>query len=618
MNKWILLAVMVLLVVLSQYFLLGGALTLGFKPDDWILYFSYKLLGPHPLSKIITVWSERGIYTSYQVYYMGLLDSLVGLNYQAFQYINLTFKILATLSLYPLTLILFKRKMLSFLAVLLFAIAPSAVGPLEFVVKGSDYLAIIWMNFFLSVYYLITVNKLSGLKYYFLLFFLFVLSLTFSPIRIFPLIVIPALVEIFLVLKHFDRTAAKRSFTRLVLLYWPFIILILYSPISVLGDAKGPFGVVEAILKGNWFNILAPFSGIGYLFITNDFWGKIFGSIITVNFKNYLYFLAGGPTIICAIFTAILAWSRIPEKKLLFFIITSSLNFIAQLLFFFIAFYHLQNPEVIKPHYDSSNLYSVIFGGYILIVGFMTFIYWLKWGGNNRVLSSIWIGSVFLFIFIFLTWFFAPVGTGFDATSYYLVVASTGYSITVAAFLVSFYDRLKLSRLKIVAFVSFLIIMPIFIMNNQEISQRFSGLNEYGRGAKGQIMMQEEAKRVLQNYKEGDSILVYFDTSDITDGPFYSEGFLTSFPFFMHFRENKLMDGCIGVIYENEKMLELRKLVQVKGETKGFGYPALCVNGQKGGIKSLFFTPDQFYAFKIEDKKLIEIKENVLKQLNIN
>lgn len=609
------LLILVSLVIFSQYYLFHDSLTLGFKPDDWILYFSYKLLGSDPLSKIISVWSERGIYTTYQVYYMGLLDSLVGLNYQAFHLINLTFKILATLSLYPLVQILFKRKLFSFLAVLLFSIAPSAVGPLEFVVKGSDYLAIVWMNLFLIVYYLIIKNRFVGSKYYFLFFLLFILALVFSPIRIFPLIAIPPLIEAFLILRHFDWPTVKKSFIRLMLLYWPFVILILYSPTQVLGDAKGSFGVFESVLKGNWFYVLAPVSGIGYTFISNDYWGKIFGLPITDNFNNYLLFLSGGPTVILGMLTLLITWSRILKQKLLFFILTVLLNFIFQVIIFFVAFHHLSVPSL-ELQYDQTSLYSVVFGGYILIVGFTVFLNWLKWGRNDRVLAAFWVGPAFLFIFVFLTWAFAPLGTGFNSTSYYLVVASIGYSIMLAAILVSIYDKIN-SRVKLLAFLTFIILIPIFGMNSYEIRQKFSGFNRDGRGAAGQKIMQEEAKRVLQYYQEGESALIYFDTSDITNGPFYSEGFLTSFPFFMHFRENKLMDGCIGVIYEDDKMVELRKLVQTRGEKRGFDHPALCVEGQKGGFKNLFFTIDQFYAFQVKDKKLFDIKENVLEQLNI-
>lgn len=613
----VLLTFLIVTVVTSNYYLLSDSLTLGFKPDDWILFFSYKALGTNPLSQIASVWAERGIYTTYQVYYMGFLDSLFGLNYYSFHFVNLIFKIVATISLYPLILVLFKNKLLAVLSVILFAISHSTVGPLELVVKGSDYLAIIWMNLFLLIYYLIIVNKLVGLKYHFLLFILFILSLAFSPIRIFPLVVIPPLVEIFLILKHFDWAVMKKSLIRLAVLYWPFVILILYSPISVLGDAKGLFGVFDAVLKGNWFYVLAPISGIGHTFIANDFWGKIFGLLTTDKFNHYLLFLSGGPTVICGVLTLLLSWSRILKQKLLFFILTSLLNFIVQILFFFVAFHHLQVPAIVKANYDPSNLYSVIFGGYILVVGFMIFLNWLKWD-RDRILASLWIGSAFLFIFTFLTWLFAPLGTGFNATSYYLVVASIGSSLMVAAFLVSVYDKLKFSRTKLLAFLPFLILILIFGMSSYEIRQRFSGLNKDGRGAAGQIIMQEEARRVLKDYKVGDFILVYFDTSDIGgNGSFYSEGFLTSFPFFMHFRNNRIADGCIGVIFEDSNMVELRKLVQDKNGIKGFNYQGLCVTEGKSSLRTLFFTRDHFYAFKIKDRKLIDIKESVLNRLYI-
>ena len=202
----VLLALLIVTVAISNYYLLSDSLTLGFKPDDWILYFSYKALGTNPLSQIVSVWAERGIYTTYQVYYMGFLDSLFGLNYYSFHFVNLIFKIVATISLYPLILVLSKNKLLAVLSVILFAISHSTVGPLELVVKGSDYLAIIWMNLFLIVYYLIIVDKLVGLKYHLLLFILFILSLAFSPIRIFPLIVIPPMVEIFLIAATISST----------------------------------------------------------------------------------------------------------------------------------------------------------------------------------------------------------------------------------------------------------------------------------------------------------------------------------------------------------------------------------------------------------------------------
>lgn len=600
---------LILAIFISQYYLLSDSLTLGFKPDDWILYFSYKLLGPDPLSKIISVWSERGIYTTYQVYYMGFLDSLVGFNYQAFHHINLIFKILATLSLYPLVQVLFRRKLLSFLAVLLFSIAPSAVGPLEFVVKGSDYLAIIWMNLFLLVYHLMISNKLKGWKYYFLLFVLLILSIAFSPIRIFPIMAVPLLVEAFLIFRYFNSDIIKKSFIRLSVLYLPFIFFLIHFQISLFGNSYGPVGILDQVLRGHWNLLLAPISGIGFSFIPDDFGAKIFGSIRTDTFQNYLYFTLGGPLVICGVLTATVVWSKISRGKLLFFILSTLLNFLFQILIFFFAFNNLKVP--------TSNPYTVIFGGYILILGSMIFLNWLKWGRSDRVLAAIWIGSAILLIFVFLTWAFAPLGTVFSGTSYYLVVASIGYSIMLAAFLVSIYDKLRSSRVKLLAFLTFLILVPIFGISSHTIRERFSSFNTDGLGAAGQIVMQQEARRVMKDLKVEDSALVYFDTSEISGhGPFYSEGFLTPFPVFMHFRENKIVDGCIGIIYEDSNLVELRKLVNVQNGITGFDYLSVCVSGGKSVVKNIFFTAKDFYAFKIKDKKLVDIKGSVLNRLN--
>ncbi len=620
----IIIFVLIPLVSILQYYLLSNSLTLGFKPDDWILYFTYKALGSNPLSNLPAVWAERGLYTTYQVYYMGLLDSLFSLNYFAFHLSNLILKIVATLGLYPLILIIFKKRLLAVLTVILFSISPSAVGPLEFVVKGSDYLAIIFMEGFLLIYYLLISGKLSGWKYYFLLFIFFIFSFSSSPIRMFPLLVIPLLIESFLILKNLSRNTIKHSLKRLLVLYFPFIAAFIFlSNVSLIGDAYAPARILKKVLEGNLYLILAPFSGIGYLFITNDYVGKIFGLISTDNFRDYLTFILGGPTVILGLITILVSWSLIAKGKLIFIILTSILNFLVQILFFFISTYHFRFSSL-NVNYDFTNLYSVIFGGYILTVGVMAFLFSLKHeGSQNKLLASFWVGSAFLFIFTFFTWAFAPLGTGFNSTSYYLVVASIGSSLMTATLLVAVYNKIKYSRIRslvnLVSLILILILILIFVTGSKEIRLRYSSLNRDGRGAWGQIILQKEARRVLTKYKEGDSALFYFDTSGIVGyGPFYSEGFLVSFPLFMLFQRGKVIDGCIGIIYEDNKMLVLKNSFQVQNGIKGFYYQTLCVKNGKMGVVNLFFTPDNFYALKIKDKKLIDIKEIVLDKLNID
>lgn len=616
---------LILIVIISQYYLLHDTLTLGFKPDDWILYISYKLLGSNSLAKISSVWAERGLYTTYQVYYIGLLDSLFGLNYNLFHWANLTFKMAATVSLYPLVRLISKNSLLAFLSVIFFAVSHTTVGPLEFVVKGSDDIAIFWMNLFLIVYYLIISDKLAGFKHHLLLLALFILSIALSPIRLFPLLVIPPIIEIFLMINNFNADSFKKSLIRLLVLYSIFILFYFSTTaVSLYGNAYGPVGIFKKIAEGNWYMLLMPFSGIGYTFVTDDYWDAMFGTIDADTLNSYLFFLLGGPTIICGILTALLAWSLIKKHKMLFFISTLFSNFLFQVLIYFIAFNHRNLPNI-KNDFDTTIIYSVIFGAYVVIIGLAVFISWLKRETDFGLAAPFWMGSFFVFIFTSLTWVFAPLGTLFSSTSYYLVVASVGSAIMLAAFLVSIFNKLKdffynrpiLGKFGFLIYILFLSLIPIFAMSSREIRQKFILLNKDGLGVSGQIIMQTEARRVIRDFKQGDQALVFFDTSDITGfGPFYSEGFLTSFPYFMLLKDDKIIEGCIGIIYEDNKMIELRKSVNAQNGIKGFNYRALCVNRGKSDISNLFFSSDQFYAFKIENRKLVDIKESVLDQLS--
>ncbi len=48
-------------------------------------------MGPDPLSKIAEVWKDKGVYTTHAIYYIGVLHSLVGLNFYAFKLKNKDF-----------------------------------------------------------------------------------------------------------------------------------------------------------------------------------------------------------------------------------------------------------------------------------------------------------------------------------------------------------------------------------------------------------------------------------------------------------------------------------------------------------------------------------------------
>lgn len=601
-----------------QFDLLKPALEIGFTPDDWSLYFGQRLLGENPVSKLAQVWNERGAYTTYQVYYISLLEAIVGFNYRSLQTINIVFRILAIFSLYPLILVVFKRGMLAFLASFLFAISFSSVGPLEFVVKGSDYLAIFFMNIFLIIYYLILTEKLKNKIWLAVSLVLLILTLAFSTIRLYPLLLIIPLIEIYLMIRNRNLEDIRKSFTRLLLFYSPFIALMIYSPGSILGNLQSPFDILDKITQGNWHLLLYSFSGMGSTFIVKEYWAKIFGTLSVDSLKDYLFFILGGPIVIYGLLTVIVAILR-SKKSWYFFLFVISLNSTLEIIIFFIATHYRNLPAVSKMPYEPTGLYSVLFGVYILVLGFTLFLEYLRNKTGNILLKALWIGPAFLFIFTFATWVFAPLGSGF--AGYYLVVATIGANIFTAALLVSIYDFGEHIKFRLLRFfpsmLVFLFISAIFLMNQKEIAVFFNYLNSNGRSASGQIMIQSKFREKVKDLDLSKPSLFYFDTSDIPDeGRFYTESFLSGFPFWMHFEGNQLVDRCLEVLYYNEHKQLLQHIKEENGQ-KGFFYRSLCIENGKGFYKELLYKRENFFAFKLKNRDFIDIKEAVLKELGL-
>ncbi|MEK7616901.1 MAG: hypothetical protein AAB414_02515 [Patescibacteria group bacterium] len=614
----IILLILGIIVVTLQFTILELALKIGFKPDDWILYFTYKSLGSNPLSEITKVWAERGIYTTYQVYYMGMLEALVGFDYRLFQVLNITFKALGTMAIFPLVLIIFKDKLLAILTTLFFAISASSIGPLEFVVKGSDYVAIFWMCVFLITYYLIVTKYPRNFLWLIVSFILFLLSLLFSPIRLFPLLVLLPLIETYHLIKNLNLDNVKNILIRMSIFYLPLLILIVYAPDSVANLLGNPLSIFKKVGEGNWHLLLSPFSGMGHTFIPGDYWQKIFGLLTADTLPEYTFFLLGGPTVIFGTLTLLVAFLK-SKRPWLFFLITFCLNFISEILVFFVATHSKYLPKDQGMHYEPTGIYSALFGIYILVLGSICFMEWLRKDRNDYLLLAFWLGPLFLFIFTFATWAFAPFGTSFSGTHPYLVVSAIGSSLLLSAFVSSIFKRVisirgRLFR-SILLIPIFIIVISIFVMNGKEISMRFLYLLANGRAAYEQQLLQGKFKERLGNFDNSKPSLFYFDTSDLSEGgPFYSEGFLASFPFWMHFRDNNLIDGCLEILYLNEHKQLLSYIKEQDGE-RGLFFRGLCMENGKSSYKEILYKPENFYAFKIKSRDFIDIKKDLLKEL---
>ena len=302
-----------------------------------------------------------------------------------------------------------------------------------------------------------------------------------------------------------------------------------------------------------------------------------------------------------------------------FFLSIFLLNLFLEIIIFFIASHYKYLPLEQRMPYDPNNLYSALFGIYILVLGFACFIEWLN-KKDDKVLMALWIGPAFLFIFTFLTWAFAPLGTNFSPTSYYLVVSSIGSSLFVGAFLITIHSRVKQIKAyklgRIFSPLIFLLIIPIFIMSYKEIHTFYDQMNRDGRSASDQRDIQSRFKLRIEDIDLSQANLFYFDPSEIhAEGRFYTESFLSSFPFWMHFDGNELIDGCLEVTYQDRD--KLAKLIRVDEGKIGFLYRSLCVEEGRAAYKEILYGPENFYAFKLKNKDFIDIREDILKELGI-
>lgn len=610
-NTFLVFSAVLVTVLFLQATVLDLALKIGFKPDDWILYYAYKSLGAEPLFRVVDVWRERGIYTTYQVYYLGLLVDTVGFNYGYFQITSLLFKVMATMAIFPLVTVIFKSRRLAALTTFLFAISPASIGPLEFAVKGSDYLAIFWLCLFMISYYFLLSNQKHNLLKFTVSFVLIILALIFSPIRIYPILILIPLVEISVMIKNRSLITVKNGIIRLSLFYIPLLGILIYAPDSIMNILGSPLGIVQRIHEGDGSLFLVPFSGIGYLFPTHEYWHKIFGSLKADSFESYLFFILGGPTVVFGILTVFLSFCMSIRPRLFFFSVFLT-NFILEIVIFFLSL----NSKT--QNYGFEEVYSVLVGIYITVLGGTCLFRWLKNRAESNLKAS-GLSFIFLFVFVCGTWLFAPSGTGFFGTSYYLVVALVGSSLFIASLIYQtcgFFMRSnkRFIRLLGVIFMLFMCLLIVFI-SDSTIRQRFQYLLANGRAAYGQEDLQNRFKKQIKNYPFADSRFFFFDTSEISgDGPFYAEGFLTAFPFWMHFDDEKLLPGCIEVLYGN--INELKLLVKEINKEKGFLYRGVCIENGKGFSKEIFYKTDNFYAFSIRSKNFIDIKDLVLKQLD--
>ena len=607
----------ILVVIFLGYDLLKPVLDIGLTPEDREFILRYKILGPNPLSKIFEVWSERGAYSAIQIYYVGILESFTGFNYQIIQLVGVFFRTLATLSIFPLVLLVFKNKWLAALTTILFAISYTTTGSLETGVEQTEYLGFLMMNIFLVAYYYLNTKYLLQFKWLIFSSLLLFIAVMICAIRVYPLLFLLPVIEIYLYLRDGIRFKFKYLITKLVILFLPFLVLVSYSPFSATGHFALP-SILSKIAEGNWQLILTPLQGLGFMIPISRYYDKL-GLMDLSSFDTYLIFLLGGPLILFGFTALLLSW-LIAKNPTSFILRIFFLNFGFDLLTYWIMRNRLLIPSELRLNYDLPRLYPVFFGLFILALAINFFIEWYRKGKENNLLLVLWLGPFLSLFYIAATYAYASLNLSFaGAQDHYLLIPTFGISLLIGGILLLLHNKLSNFRfgLSVSTVLIASIVLILYGFNKELTHNYFNEANIKGRAAVGQVEMQTKIRQKLKGVDYAKPLLVYFDTQEISgDGPFYSEGLLTPFPFFMHLAGEQIVDGCIGVIYDN-KMVKLRKLVKKINNQLVVEHPVVCVYGYNMRTKDVSIKIEDLYAYKIKDKDFIDIKQQVINELKL-
>lgn len=599
-------------------------LNFGMHSDDWISLVRYNALSVDFFHKALIFWKlpEVGPHATSQILYIGLLERIVGgLNYKIFDLVNICFKILATISLYPLIMLIFNRKLLAFLVVLLYGMSYSTVGSFHDVIKGTEYQAIFFMNIFLIIYAFLAKKQLFSVKWVLALVVSFCVAIFLAPPRLFPLTGLPLLIEFFIWVYDRRKYSIKIVVKKLFFLYLPFFLLFLYHPKVVTDTFIVPVAHVQKIIEGYWFTILAPVSGLGYMVLWDSYWVHVIGILDWNGLISYLIFLVLHTLPLFGIITALLVLVISSDKKKTF-LLTIIINFVLEIPVFFLATNHLKIPPEQRIGFDFNVLYSVFIGIFVISFGVTCLFEWLKQSKKDRLLLAVWAGSFCSFYFIFFNWLLGNVFLSFTPTQEYLTIPAIGVSLLFASWLTGIYDRVKninLSELEttLAFFTIFILLIPFYSINKLRTTEFLNSIVNQNNANKQKELQQKITEQLKLPAKK--NVLVFFDwTNDKMNAEFYSEYLYSTFTFWTHFQNRKIIEGCINEITDKE--LLAKSFIQ-RNDKVGFILPGNCLIAKHEDFfvdQKVFYDLKNFYAFEIKNNNLTDIKKEVIKNLSIN
>lgn len=616
-SKVFLAIILILLVWIIHILVLPHILQFGMQGDDWGWLFYYDTHKASQLSTFLPFYKNDlgSLHPLQQLYYIGTLRNIFGLNQTAFQLTTLFFKSLAALSAGYLVYKLTKGKLFAFLVILFFIIFPSTAG-LFVIVTGLNYLLVVFMCF--SIYFYI--QSVKDNRYILLASLFFFLALSTGAARAYLLVPIPFIVE----LVRLGRKFRPFVFIQRLLIFYflPFIFLKGNGTQYQLNPMVGVFTRIRQITDGNLYTFSLPFQMVSTLFVDQSIlkgMSNLLGFIIV---NLILFFLS--------IFLGFVIFSR---EKMKFFVTKIMFSTIVlEIIFYILALIHSNSERI--PFVDvEGNVYfeldlnPTIFlasiGGYIFTLGILLILEWWKNQRDNKILMIAvfaWIWSVISILILYLTspWMLM-IKLSNDR---YIFSSSPGAVIfTAAIFTLSLKALEKIKNLKfrllcfsIVGAIILLIVWKDYRMLDQlhyAFIRQSGGVSSYWENTMHRRFLDKFGRENLRK-----PALVFIN--DSPDVNFNEASFVRQITHRIYYDENNnlIRDNCKAV---TTNIKDLEKAYTVYNGEKGFSYDyTVCVNRDisVGGEYNIFYPLTNFYAYRMENKEFIDIKDEIIGQLD--
>lgn len=610
------------LVAILQYIILKPHLLYGFADIDWAGLLQYKYINnPLSLRSFLHFLSEAGVYTT-QYYFIGIQESFFGFDYHKYNLVAYVLKFLSTLTVFPLFYIITKRKLIAVVGTLIYTFSFTSIAALYSVMTTINYLGVAFMNIFIWLYWYLALKNKVDWKLMLPAIVSFYLALLFATERMYPLVPFIVIGEFFYICSlKFSKNSIILGLERLLILFSPTIVLMIIKPSFLnsmvswfMGNSHLTF---QRISAGNWHLIFTPFVALGSMFLPKEY-SLSLGVISLNSLTDYLGFLLGGPLFIFGCITLILGF--LLSKKPRQFIITT---FLILILLILASFYMATRREVINPdlidawgklkmYFDPSFVMpSTLIGMFVLSLACAFLFEWISRKNWDNLTLALFIGPTFAFFFIFFTWLPADIVLVFMGIHRYLTIPAIGISLFLATAVSLAYDKLRsIKILKPLSFTVFLLLVPLFLIYNQSISNYFaSELDFAGTRASEHIRMKGKLLSYVKDLSESEPSVLFFDESQDPANSYFNETtVLAGFNFWIMFRGDHILP------------VETPRLIRSYFLCGGNG--KFCLEElkkaviEKDGIWGLkfdntFYKAENFYAFRFINRDLYNITDEL-------